>query len=392
MTPEQHALREAVADFARRRIVPALPEGDAELPLKTHRELYAGAAELGLTGLLIPEEYGGGGGTQLDNALVAEELGAADAGIAAGLNLTMTVPGLLLAAGTPEQRARWLPDVAAGRTVLAGAMNEPDVAGSELFNPAPSADSGYRTRALRDGDGYVLHGAKAQWVTNAGAADAYVVFARTAEGVPGVDSTSAFWVPADAPGLSFGPRSRLLGLRTGFHAEVVLDGVRVPEDARIGPEGQALRLLMTSTPGMAVGLAAVFVGVARAAADLARAHTAERRSWGRPLREHQAVALELAELAVTVRAARLLVHEAARALDEGADPAELAVLVPAAKTRAVDAAIDCAQRAVRLHGATGVTTGAGPEKLLRDAWTGYACDFTRDMLHLGIAAALAAGG
>ncbi|NVI89901.1 acyl-CoA dehydrogenase family protein [Actinomadura sp. BRA 177] len=390
LTPEREALREAVAEFARRRLAPALPVGDSELPLAANRDLLKTAAELGLPGLLIPAEYGGGAGTQLDNATVAEELGAVDAGFAAGLNLTMTVPGLILAVGTPDQQERWLPGIAAGETVLAGAMNEPSVAGSELFNPEPDLDSGYRSRAVRDGDDYVINGAKAQWVTNAGAADAYIVFARTATDRPGVQSTSAFWVPAGTPGLSCGPRSRLLGLRTGFHAEVFLDDVRVPATSRIGPEGQALRLLMSTTPGMAVGLAATFVGVARAAEDLARAHAAQRRSWGRPLHDHQAVALDLAEMAVSVRTARLLVHEAATALDEGADPSELAILVPAAKTRAVDAAIDCAQRAVRLHGATGVTTGAGPEKLLRDAWTGYSCDFTREMLHLGIASALPA--
>jgi alkylation response protein AidB-like acyl-CoA dehydrogenase len=388
MTPEREALREAVAAFARDRLAPALPPEDGDLSPEANRDLLERAADLGLPGLLISEEYGGGGGAHLDNAIVAEELGAVDAGFAAGLNLTMTVPGLILAAGTPEQKGRWLPGIAAGETVLAGAMNEPSVAGSELFDPRPAPESGYRTRAARVSGDYVISGAKAQWVTNAGVADAYVAFARTATDRPGVESTSAFWIPAGTPGLSCGPRSRLLGLRTGFHAEVFLDEVRVPASSRIGPEGEALRLLMSTTPGMAVGLAATFLGVARAAEELARAHTATRHSWGRPLREHQAVALDLAELAVTVRTARLLVHEAATALDEGADPDELAVLVPAAKTRAVDAAIHCAQTAVRLHGATGVTTGAGPEKLLRDAWTGYSCDFTKEMLHLGIAAAL----
>ncbi|WP_192808531.1 acyl-CoA dehydrogenase family protein [Actinomadura montaniterrae] len=390
LAPERQALRDAVAAFARDRLAPALPPDDGELSAEANRDLLKGAVELGLPGLLIPEEHGGGGGTQLDNAIAAEELGAVDAGFAAGLNLTMTVPGLILAAGTPEQKERWLPCIVAGETVLAGAMNEPSVAGSELFDPRPGPESGYRTRAVRDGDDYVISGAKAQWVTNAGIADAYIVFARTATDRPGVESTSAFWIPAGTAGLSCGPRSRLLGLRTGFHAEVFLDEVRVPASFRIGPEGEALRLLMSATPGMAVGLAATFVGVARAAEKLARAHTAARHSWGRPLREHQAVALDLAEMVVTVRTARLLVHEAATALDQKADPSELAVLVPAAKTRAVDAAIQCAQAAVRLHGATGVTTGAGPERLLRDAWTGYSCDFTREMLHLGIAVALPA--
>lgn len=385
---ERQALMEAVRAFARDKVAPAAraaQEPGAELSPARYAGLMGAAAELGLPGLLIDPRYGGGGGTHLDNALVAEELGAVDAGIASGLNLTMTVPGLVAAAGTAGQREDWLPPVAAGAHILAGALNEPSVAGSELFNPQPGAGPGLTTRATRVDGGYRIDGAKAPWVTNAGVATAYIVFARTGSAA---ESVSAFWVPAATPGLSCGPRSRLLGLRTGFHAEVVLDGVRVPETARIGPEGQALRLLMTATPGMAVGLAAVFVGLARTALEQTLAYTSERRSWGRPIREHQAVALELAEMAVEVRAARLLVHDAARALDEGAAPDELAVAVPAAKTRAVDAAIGCAQRAVRLHGATGVTTGAGPEQLLRDAWTGYSCDFTREMLHLAIAAAL----
>ncbi len=313
-----------------------------------------------------------------------------DAGFAAGLNLTMTVPGLILAVGTPDQQERWLPGIAAGETVLAGAMNEPSVAGSELFNPEPDLDSGYRSRAVRDGDDYVINGAKAQWVTNAGAADAYIVFARTATDRPGVQSTSAFWVPAGTPGLSCGPRSRLLGLRTGFHAEVFLDDVRVPATSRIGPEGQALRLLMSTTPGMAVGLAATFVGVARAAEDLARAHAAQRRSWGRPLHDHQAVALDLAEMAVSVRTARLLVHEAATALDEEGPTraswrSSFRPQRPAPSTRR-----STARNAPSACTAPPASPPAQAEKLLRDAWTGYSCDFTREMLHLGIASALPA--
>ncbi len=308
-TPEQRALVETVRAFARDKITPAVQAPGGELSRARFFELMTAAAPLGLPGLLIDPCYGGGGGTHLDNALVAEELGAVNAGLASALNLTMTVPALVAEAGTAEQRERWLPPAAVGTHVLAGALNEPSVAGSELFNPRPDAGKTLAT-------------------------------------------------------------------------------TRAPETARIGPEGQALRLLMTSTPGMAVGLAAVFTGVARTAFEQALAYTSRRHSWGRPIREHQAVALQLAEMAIEVRAARLLVHDAARALDAGAPPDELAVAVPAAKTRAVDAAISCAQRAVRLHGAAGVTEGSGPEKLLRDAWTGYSCDFTREMLHLAIAAAL----
>jgi alkylation response protein AidB-like acyl-CoA dehydrogenase len=389
---EAGQLRQAVARFARERLAPAVLAAERDCSGRLEREpflaLTRDAARLGLPGLLIPGEYGGGGGRHGDLVTVMEELGGVDAGFAAALNLTMTVPAFLLAAGSAAQRAQWLPPIAAGDQILAGAMNEPSLAGSDLFNPDPEAPSGYRTRATSRDGGYRIDGAKAQWVTNASVATAYLVFARTAPDHPAMDAVSAFYVPDGAPGLSSGPRSHLLGLRSGFHAEVYLDGVDVPAEARIGPEGQALRLLMTSTPGMAVGLAAVFAGVARTAVQLAIAHTGQRHSWGRPLREHQAVALELAEMEMRARSARLLVRDAAGALDDGAAPRELAIATATAKSQAVEAAIACAEGAVRLHGAAGVTSGAGPEKLLRDAWTGYACDFTGDMLRLAIAAAL----
>lgn len=397
LTDERRALRETAATLAAKEIGPRVEradrEADGHLGLDDHRAITAAAAASGLQSLLLPAEVGGGAGTTLDLVVAMEELGAVDAGVAAGLSLTATVPSLVVAAGTPEQCERWLTRLAAGPMTLAGALNEPGLAGSDLFDPAPGPGAGLRTRAVRDGGSYVLTGSKAQWVTNAGAADAYLVFARTGEaGAPPVASTSAFWVPAGAAGLSLGPRSELLGLRSGFHAELYLDGVRVPATDRIGPEGGALPLLTSATPAMAVGLAAVFVGVARAAHELAMAHAGSRTSWGVPLRVHQAVALRLADAALEVRQARLLVEEAARAVDAAqagaADVADLAVLVPAGKQRAVEAAIANAERAVQVLGATGVTRGGGAEKLLRDAWTGWSCDFTGDLLRLGVAAAL----
>jgi alkylation response protein AidB-like acyl-CoA dehydrogenase len=326
-------------------------------------------------------------------ALVGEELGAVDAGVASAVNLTMTVPAMVRAAGTPDQQRRIL-TAAAGDDgfLIAGALSESGVAGSELFDPEPSAERGIRTRATLDGDTWVLHGGKSGWVTNAGIADAYVVFARTDPAVPAVAGTTAFWVPARTPGVTVGPRTSFLGLRSAWHAEVTFDDVRLGEDAVIGPPGAGLALMQSSTPAMVVGLAAVFVGVARTAYEISLAHAGDRTSWGRALREHQAVALMLADAATTYRRARLAVWDAAWLLDAvargAADPADLGVVLPACKEHAVTAAIANAERAVKIHGATGVATGAGPEKLLRDAWTGYSCDFTGDMLRLAVAAAL----
>lgn len=403
LTDEQRELQELARTVAERHIAPAVAAaevvtggfaGDGHLDEAAFRGILGAAAKAGLTGLLIPEEFGGGGQGAMAAALVGEELGAVDAGVAAALNLTMAVPAMIEAAGTAAQKQRLLTAAASEDGLLiAGALSESDVAGSELFDPDPSPVRGIRTRAERDGDSWVLHGGKSGWVTNAGIADAYIVFARTDPAAPAVAGTGAFWVPAGTAGLTIGPRTSFLGLRSSWHAEVMFDGVRVADDDLIGPPGQGLAMMQTSTPAMVVGLAAVFVGVARRAHELSLAHATERTSWGRPLREHQAVALMLADSATAYRRARLAVWEAAWLLEraqqgDGRAAAELGVVLPACKEHAVTAATANAERAVKVHGATGVATGAGPEKLLRDAWTGYACDFTGDMLRLAVAAAL----
>lgn len=397
MNDHHELLRKTAAEFAERRLRPAIERAEREtgghLDRDDFRALVSAAADIGLTTLLLPEEHGGGGGSQLDNAIVAEELGAVDVGFAAALNLTVTVPGLLLAAGTPSQQRAWFAALTTpGGHVLAGALNEPSVPGSDLFCPVPDPAVGVATRARRTADGYVLTGQKVPWVTNAGAADTYLVFARTDPTVAAAEGVSAFWVPADTPGVHVGPRTSLLGMRSGWHAEVMLDDVHVPVDARIGPEGAALGLLGSSTPGMVVGLASALVGLARAAHEESLAFVNGRTGWGRPLREHQAVALHLAEMAADLHAARLVVRDAAQAVDRVVageeSPDALATRVPLAKVRAVDAAIANAERAVKLHGGAGVTTGERAERLLRDAWTSYSCDFTRDILMIGVAAAL----
>jgi len=389
LTDDQEQLRSVAADFARREVVPVIDAAErssGHLDPATYRRVFSAAASVGMHSMLIPECHGGTGHSTIDNAIVQEELGAVDVGVASSLNLTMTVPNMITVGGTDDQRDRWLSEITTDGQILAGALNEPNVPGSELFCPIPDPALGIRTRAVRDGDAYVIDGAKAGWVTNAGIADRYLVFARTSFDQPAMMATSAFWVRADAAGLSVGPRTDLLGMRSGFHAEVFLDGVRVPSTDRLGEEGHGLALMGEASAGMAVGLAAGFVGLARTALEMVVSYADERRSWGQPIRQHQAVALHLADAAVALQTARLLVWDAALAVDT-ADPAAR-WKVPAAKTHAVDTAIANAERAVKIFGGSGVSCGVGPEKLLRDAWTGYACDFTKEMLRLSIAEVL----
>ena len=388
---EQQMMRDTARTFAAREMAPLVElaerESGGHVDRASYLAFFRAATEIGLHSMMLPVEYGGTGRSCLDNALVQEELGAVDVGLGSSLGLTMTVPNMIVVGGTEDQKREWLSElVAADDHVLAGALNEPDVAGSELFCPVADPSLGIRTKARRDGGDYVITGAKAGWVTNGGIAKSYLVFARTASDGPAMATTSAFYVPADTPGLSTGPRTELLGMRSSWHGELFLDDVRVPASRRLGEEHRGLELMGAASAAMAVGLAASFVGVARTAFDLALAYSNERMSWGQPIRRHQAVSLHLADAAVDLQTARLLVWDAAVAVDRN-DPAA-AWKVAAAKTHAVDVAIANAERAVKLHGAAGVARGIGPEKLLRDAWTGYSCDFTKDVLRLALADAL----
>ena len=389
LTQEQLWLQQTARDFASSEIQPVAKRLDESkdpnlAPWDFCKGVFRKGADLGFTSLLLPQEYGGKGRKCVDFVLVQEELGAADVSIACSyFNLTAVMPLLIARAGTSEQRSRFLSYVSSGEPLLfSAAESEPSVASSDLFCPTPDPQIGMKTVAQRDGDTYVLNGHKSALVTNAGIADAYFLIARTAVDKPLRDSMSIFYIPADTPGLQFGNRTEMIGWKASHHTAIHLNNVRVPAVNIIGQEGQAGALLML-LPEVAIGLAASYVGLARAAYEYALDYARQRVSWGRPLIEHQAVALKLADMMVNTQAARLMVWDAAHAADT--DP-QLAATVkaPAAKTLAVDVAIKNAQTAVEILGGNGVTKEYQAGKFLSDAWIGYSCDFTRDILRLGI--------
>lgn len=391
LSDEQRMLQQTFRDFARNVVAPAADQIEAAkvpdlFPYDLCREAVRKGVELGYLALVVPEEHGGLGGSCVDLALLCEELGAVDVAIGANyFNLTATLNLLVARFGSDEQRERMLAPMRERQPrMLSGALSEPNVAGSDLFAPAPGEGVGIRTRAERDGDHYVLHGAKSAFVTNGGIADGYFVLARTNLDVPPAAGMSMFYVPADSPGLSCGRPTELIGWKSGHHAELFLDGVRVSETNRIGAEGQA-GMLLGAVAEMPVGLAACYVGLARAAYEYARTYAGQRVSWGRPIIEHQAVALKLADMYVDTQAARLMVWDAAHAC-ETAPMAAGTVKAPAAKTFAVDVAIRNAQRCVEILGGYGVTKEYRAGKFLNDAMVGYACDFTRDLLRMGMVA------
>ena len=388
LTDEQKLLQRTARDFADGEIRPAVArarrDGAALDRWPLVQPLVAKGTELGFTRLLIPEEQGGLGGTCIDAVLLLEELGAADVGIAADyFALTSTMPLMMLRAGTPEQRRKFLEGfLAAPAPVLAGAQSEPNVAGSELMTGGLDPAAGPRLSARREGAGWVLNGRKSAFVTNAGVASEYFVIARTAPDVPAFQGLSIFHVPAETRGFSTGPLTELIGWPLTHHAELILDEVRLRPEALVGEENGAA-MIFAGLPEMPVCLAACFVGLAREAFEYALRYARERKSGGRAIAEHQAVALKLADMAVDLHAARLMVWDAARACET--DPQTAAMFkAPAAKSAAVDAAIANAQRCIEILGAYGVAREYEAGRFLADAWVGYSCDFTRDVLRLGI--------
>jgi alkylation response protein AidB-like acyl-CoA dehydrogenase len=388
LSEEQEMLQRTARDFAQKEIRPYIValranrvEGDrwqAFLPI------YKKGVELGFTKLFVPEEAGGLGGSCLDAAILLEELGAADVGIAADyFSLTMNMPLLMMRGGRPEQLSGFLNAfVASDSMVLAGAQSEPNVAGSELMCAGPNPAFGPKMSAVKDGDVYLLNGQKSAFITNAGVADKYFIIARTDPGKPVMEGLSIFLVEADTPGLTIGKETELIGWKATHHAELYFDNARVPATNLIGPEGSAA-MTFASVPEMGICLAACFVGLARAAYEYALAYAKERQSLGQPLIAHQAVALKLADMAVDLHTARLTVWNAASAC--ASNPQQAATFYsPAAKTVAVDVAIRNAEATMKILGGYATSREYEAGHFLNDAWVGYACDFTRDILRLGM--------
>ncbi|MCC5643344.1 acyl-CoA/acyl-ACP dehydrogenase [Nostoc sp. CHAB 5824] len=389
LTQEQQMLQSLARDFAQNEISPIVQiieeSNNPEIePWDFCKQLFHKGTELGFTSLMLPKELGGVGGKCIDMAVALEEIGAVDVSIACSyFNLTAAMSLFVSRVATQEQQNRILSFVNSGKPHLfSAAESEANIATSDLFCPFPDSNIGMKTFAAREGNAYILNGTKSPLVTNGGIADAYFIIARTAMDKPLHESLSLFYVPTDTPGIKFGKKTQMIGWKASHHAEICLDNVLVPVENLIGEEGEAGKLLML-LPEVAIGLAASYVGLARAAYEYALNYAKQRVSWGRPIIEHQAVALKLADMMINTQAARLVVWDAARTAETSPQLAAT-VKAPAAKTFAVDVAIKNAQTAVEILGGYGVTKECLAGKFLADATIGYSCDFTREVLRLGI--------
>lgn len=347
---ERDAILDAVREFADTRLAPhaLVWDRDKHFPL----DALAAAGELGLGGISVRDDVGGAGLRREDAAAIFEALAMGDPTIAAYISIHNMVAWMIDTFGTDDQRRRWLPNLVAMTELGSYCLTEPG-AGSDA--------AAITTSAIPDGDEYVLTGVK-QFISGAGAAAVYVVMART--GAPGAKGITAFLVPADAAGLSFGPNEHKMGWNAQPTRQVILDEVRVPASAVLGEVGAGFRIAMKGLNGGRVNIAACSIGGAQWALDRAVRYVHERFTFGEALAERQTVVFALADMATQLQAARALVQGAARAIDEGAP--DVAVQCAMAKRFATDAGFEVANQALQLHGGYGYLQEYGIEKVVRD--------------------------
>ncbi|MER7193257.1 acyl-CoA dehydrogenase [Streptomyces flaveolus] len=349
-TDEARDLISLVRDIAQREIAPsAAEEEDAG---RFPREVFTLLSDSGLLGLPYDAEYGGGEQPYEVYLQVLEELAAARLTVGLGVSVHTLSSYALAAYGTKEQQVEHLPAMLGGGLLGAYCLSEP-ASGSDAAS--------LRTKAVRDGDDWVITGTKA-WITHGGIADFYTVMART--GVEGPRGITAFLVPGDADGLSAAAPEKKMGLKGSPTAQVHLDGVRVPDARRLGEEGQGFAIALSALDSGRLGIAACAIGVAQAALDEAVSYAAERRQFGKPISDFQGLRFMLADMATQIEAGRALYLTAARLRDAGLPFAKQAAM---AKLYCTDTAMRVTTDAVQVLGGYGYTADFPAERYMREA-------------------------
>jgi butyryl-CoA dehydrogenase len=377
LTQEQELLRQEVRRFAEERIRPGLAERDErrQFPADLVRELGG----MGLLGLFVPERWGGAGFDMSAYVVAIEELARVCPSTAVTVSVSNSVccwP--ILHFGSDALRERVLPELAGGESLGGFGLTEPG-AGSDV--------AAIRTAARRDGGEWALDGEKA-WITNAGYARWYVVVARSGE--PGHRGLSAFAVPSHAPGFAVGTPEHKLGLRASRTAPLYFSDCRVPAGHLLGEEGAGFRIAMATLDHSRLGIAAQAVGIHQRALELALDYARERRQFGRPLAEHQAIQLKLAQMATELAAARVLTRAAAAAADAALPDA--ARLASQAKLYASEAANRACWESLQVHGGNGFHEDYEISRLYRDVRVTAIYEGTSEMQRLVIARRLLRGG
>jgi alkylation response protein AidB-like acyl-CoA dehydrogenase len=319
------------------------------------RATIAKMADLGLMGLMVPEQYGGAGAHTVDYVLAMEEISWADPSHSVALSVTSSlVCDPIVRFGTEEQKQRYLPALAQGQYIGAYCLSEP-TSGSDASNMS--------TTARREGDSYVLNGTKS-WITNGGEAGLYLVYALTNLDVPKSRGITAFLVEASTPGLRAGAKEKKLGIRASSTTQIFFEDCRVPASAVLGRVDEGFRIAMATLDGGRIGIGAQALGIAQRAFDESREYARQREAFGHPIAEFQGLQWRLADMATRIEAARLLVYRAARMKDAGLTFSKEASM---AKLFASETAMFCAHAAVQMFGGYGFSREYPVEKLFRDA-------------------------
>ncbi|KAF0844792.1 acyl-CoA dehydrogenase family protein [Nocardia caishijiensis] len=372
LNDDERAIVETARQFADEFLAPNALDWDERkhFPVDVLRK----AGPVGLGGIYAREDVGGSGLRRLDAVRIFEELATGCPTMAAYLSIHNMATWMIDEYGTDEQRRTWVPGMAALETLGSYALTEPGV-GSDA--------AAIGTRAVRDGDDYVLTGAK-QFISGAGSNDVYVMMVRT--GGPGSHGISALIVPADTPGLTVGPNERKMGWNAQPTRQVILDGARVPVEYRLGAEGDGFSIAMNGLNGGRLNIAACSVGGAQAALHKTVRYLGERHAFGKPLAHNEALRFELADMRTELEAARTLLWRAAAGLDAGLpDKAELCAM---AKRFATDTGFEVANKALQLHGGYGYLHEYGLEKIVRDLRVHQILEGTNEIMRVVVSRAM----
>ncbi|SMG52295.1 hypothetical protein SAMN02746000_03294 [Paracoccus sp. J56] len=370
LTEEQEQIRDAARQFAQERLAPGAARRDREHAFP--RAELTEMGELGFLGMLVPEAHGGSETGMVAYALALEEIAAADGACSTIMSVHSSVGCVpILRFGTDDQKARFLPRMASGEWIGGFALTEPH-AGSDASN--------LRTRARREGDHYVIDGAK-QFITSGKNGNVVIVFAVT-DPAAGKKGISAFIVPTDTPGYEVVSVEHKLGQHSSDTCALSFTDMRVPAENRLGEEGEGYRIALSNLEGGRIGIAAQAVGMARGAYEAALAYARERITFGRPIIEHQAIAFRLADMATQIEAARLMVLRAAKLREAGKPCLTEASM---AKLFASEMAEKVCSAAIQLHGGYGYLSDYPVERIYRDVRVTQIYEGTSEVQRLVIA-------
>ncbi|MEV6139973.1 acyl-CoA dehydrogenase family protein [Nocardia sp. NPDC051990] len=369
LNDDERAIAEMARDFADEYLAPNALEWDEQkhFPVDVLRK----AGSLGMGGIYVGEDVGGSGLRRLDAVRIFEALATGCPAIAAYISIHNMVSWMIDNYGNAEQRNHWLPRLASMEWLGSYALTEPGV-GSDA--------AALSTKAVRDGDDYLLTGVK-QFISGAGSTDVYVIMART--GDAGARGISAFIVPAETPGISFGANEKKMGWNAQPTRQVILDNVRVPAANMLGVEGNGFRIAMNGLNGGRLNIAACSLGGGQAALEKSVAYLAQRKAFNARLLDNPALQFELADMRTALEAARTLLWRAAAALDADAD--DKVELCAMAKRFTTDAGFEVANKALQMHGGYGYLAEYGVEKIVRDLRVHQILEGTNEIMRVVVA-------